>query len=159
MAPSLTVPYTQCGIRIITTDDRPSILRFLREVYYESEPINSYLYRTQPENVRYLDRGVYVAHCIEEGLSLMAVAPNGSVVAILLNEHVKKGKSRSSDDLVEMNPVYPVVKKIVSAVEDQLDVLANVDHPSDKELNLKIICIHPDWRNKGLGAALLRETL
>lgn len=154
-APAPLEPYE---IRPITKKDKPLVLRFLRAVFYEEEPLNESMYRNQTEDVRYRDRGLYAVSCVDESLSLMIVTPSKQIVAIVLNENVHHGPEDTSGILSETNPFFPIIRKIVVMVDEQVDMVAGLTNSDDKEMCLKIMCIHPNWRNKGLGKLLLEQT-
>lgn len=147
-------------IKLIDLEDKPLVLRFLREIFCEDEPINSYMYRIQEENLRYLDRDMYATSFVDDGLSVMAVTPSGQIAAIMLNENVRYGREKViyTSKHLETNPIYPKVKRIVVKAEDHIDKVMGLPNNNKKALNLKIIGIHPKWRNKGLGRELLMKT-
>lgn len=138
-------------IRKATNQDKESILLYLQKYFYTDEPLNKYLSNGAD---MCKNRGQASINAIDTGLSLMAVARfTNEIVGVSINDYYK-ANSVPVDD----HPNFMAVFRIIQKLEEESADLAKLKNAEEKELAVKQISVHPNWRNKRIGLNLLKQT-
>jgi len=142
-------------IKTITEEHKDEVLEFLRKYFYVDEPLNRYLNQTSNEPLNVNDRGYTSADSIKAGLSIMAVTPSNQIIGVTIN---RRYNNESEISVCENHTAYIQISKIIDKLEHQIADLAKLKNENKKEMNIRVISVHPEWRNKKVGRALIERS-
>lgn len=143
-------------IKIATENERDAILKYVRRYFYLDEPLNKYLNEKRRNALVEIERGRHHGETLKEGLSFIAVSSNNEIIGLTVNTN---SKEKASGNIAETHPNYSIIRKMLNKFEDELYSKIRKLNEEEKELEIKIISTHPDWRNKKVGSSLAKETM
>ncbi|XP_012274307.1 dopamine N-acetyltransferase isoform X2 [Orussus abietinus] len=159
LADSSNDPSMDYHIQVITPDDAPRVLKFLKRFFFRDEPLNYSIELIPPgENSTCVELEEYSISSIEENLSLMAVSTSGAVIGVCLNGRTSAPKDAEPDYIADCaNPKFKKVLKLLYFLDKQ--VTATGRYTGENGVELRIISVDSNWRGRGVARALIEKTI
>lgn len=147
---------TSCGVlklRLVTVKDTKIVKNFLREIFFENEPLHRHLFGKECKNFRYFERLCGIDKCIGEGLSWMYTTETGKIAAIgLVGYKVSSPSNEQSTPItMKLNPFFDMIAEEGKKVSNLTE--------TDKEACFRMIAVHPDWMGNGLAKLLMEKVM
>jgi GNAT superfamily N-acetyltransferase len=145
-------------IRKATTADVEKVTQMMQRSFYRDEPLNVAVgLMKDTETCPELEN--FFLEKLSDGLSLIAVGPNGDVVGACINGCHEPGdvQQMEVDADVCPNPKFRKILKFLAFVDRRADVFGKFPEIS-KLLEITMVAVDDNWRGKGIATALLDRT-
>ncbi|XP_034238500.1 dopamine N-acetyltransferase-like isoform X2 [Thrips palmi] len=151
--------------------DKPKVLEFLRKFFYHDEPLNTAI-GLRPD-VRCPTLEEFSLSTFDEGISVGAVAGDGSLVGVCINatltreedEENRRECEEGADDVPEdvkaledPDAKFAQIKRMLSHATAQGDVFGHGPPGLDRLFDIFILSVDSSWRGKGIATKLLDES-
>ncbi|KAK3932857.1 Dopamine N-acetyltransferase [Frankliniella fusca] len=148
--------------------DRPRVTAFLRKFFYHDEPLNVAI-GLKPGD-RSPDLEDFSLSTLDEGISVGAVAADGTLVGVCINgilsreedEEGRREALKEADDVPEdvtalrdPDEKFGQVKRLLMRTSAAGNVFAQVPADVDKIFDIFILSVDQSWRGKGIAKKLL----
>ncbi|KAF5294541.1 hypothetical protein FQR65_LT10733 [Abscondita terminalis] len=144
-------------IQIATGANSIALQDFLREEFGNSSPLiegfknaNMYVEFPKRDNSRIL--GI-----ISEGLTLIATDRFDNIIGVIESQQYIVNKYEELPDAIRTNRMLCQISDVVDTIDSAIS--AHTNQNNNKEVVMNVICVHKEWRRKGLSYALLQNAI
>lgn len=151
--------------------DKPKVLEFLRKFFYHDEPLNTAV-GLRPD-VRCPTLEEFSLSTFDEGLSVGAVAGDGTLVGVCINacltreedeEGRREWEEKADDVLADVKALedadakFEQIKRMLSSACAHGDVFKHGPADLDRLFDIFILSVDSSWRGKGIATKLLDQS-
>ncbi|XP_046664487.1 arylalkylamine N-acetyltransferase 1-like isoform X3 [Homalodisca vitripennis] len=144
----------------ITNRDSDRVLDLLRRFFFRDEPLNVCvgLLDNPQDTCEELEQ--YCMESIGDGVSIMAVSPNGNILGVCINGTLtrdEKSSENKNDEDECSNPKFRKILKLLSTVYRESNVFKQFPEV-DKLLDIRVVSVDDSCRGQGIAKALFDKT-
>ncbi|KAF5294542.1 hypothetical protein FQR65_LT10734 [Abscondita terminalis] len=144
-------------IQIATGANSIAVQNFLREEFVSSSPLiegfkNANMYAELPKRDNSRLFGV-----ISEGLTLIATDCYEKIIGVIESQQYFVDKHEEIPDDIRTNRAFLQIYDVIDTIDSKIS--ASTKEKCNKEVVINVICVHKDWRRKGVGYALLENLI
>ncbi|KAF5294540.1 hypothetical protein FQR65_LT10732 [Abscondita terminalis] len=146
------------NIRIATKSDASAVHSFVKDQFGSSSPLinafrNANIYEELPRR-----DDSHIVRIISDGLTLIATDDVDQIIGVVENvNYTLKDKDEAIPEEFRTNRMFCQIRYVLNSVDSQ--ITSSLKQEVDKEMEVKMICVHKNWRQKGLGTVLLQNTI
>lgn len=145
--------FTEILFRVAENSDYENILNFVREHYYNEEPITL----SHPEHGHTKDDEEFTMSHVNYGTVLLAIdSKNNEIVGALISGQIEVGDAdKMLEDSKNSEKKWSDIQKLLAYIEKKADVLGKLNLP--KALHCHALGVHSDYRGLRLGQRLFEK--
>lgn len=155
----------------LSLKDKPKIVEFLRRFFYHDEPLNTAIGLKAGVVCPALED--FSMSTLDEGLSVGAVAPDGSLVGVCINGSLTRAEDEQDraewaeiadevpDDVTAIKDAeakFGQVKRLLGGVCADAEVFSHAPDDVDRLFDIFILSVDDSWRGKGIARKLLDQS-
>ena len=137
-----------------TVEDQDSIAKFLRQTFYNHEPINVSVGAPPDRPIN----AIPALQLLSEGKSLLAVSRNGRrILGFCANTEMKQNANENSTKQTTFTePTYKKIADFINKIEGSVDILKNTG--ADRAMYIRILGVDPAVHGRGIGRRLMEAS-
>ncbi|XP_024937375.1 dopamine N-acetyltransferase isoform X2 [Cephus cinctus] len=146
-------------IQMITKEDIPRVLKFLRRFFFRDEPLNhSIQLIPEGEDSTCVELEEYCMISVEDNLSYMAVTTNGSIIGVQLNGKMEPLKDDEPEYISSCkNSKFKKILRLLRYID--LNVNRAGRFSGQNVIEIRILSVDSTWRGRGVAKALMEKTI
>ncbi|XP_026313692.1 dopamine N-acetyltransferase-like [Hyposmocoma kahamanoa] len=153
------MPPTAYTVRTLTTDDKESVLQFLRRFFFIDEPMNKAVQLLETPDSRCLELEEYATCSLEDGVSVAAVDDHGEFVGLVINGIAKREEVDYTDKSEDCpHPKFRRILKVLGHLDREVRIWDKLPKTCNRVVEIRIASTHDAWRGRGLMRVLCEET-
>jgi GNAT superfamily N-acetyltransferase len=135
-----------------TEKDRDSIAEFLRQNFYNHEPLNQSIGANPDRPIN----AIFSLQFLSEGKSVLAVSRNGRrILGVCINTE-QKPTAKEDTEFTLLDPAYITIADFFRKVESSVDIWKVSG--ADRIMRINIVAVHAAARGRGIGRVLMEAT-
>ncbi|CAK1543195.1 unnamed protein product [Leptosia nina] len=146
-------------LRKLTTNDKESVIDFLRRFFFRDEPLNLTINLLETPESRCMELEEYAASTLQDGVSVAVVDDQGKLAGVVINGVVTREEVDYTDKSEDCShPKFKRILKLLGHLDREARIWDKLPVNCNKVMEVRIASTHPDWRGRGLMRVLCEES-